>query len=369
MIQENNRGFFICSISPGDFRKSIEVGVYGNRFNFSKKGKELRDNDKLSIIRDLIAIKPGDIIFLHVIGEQKVYGLFEALSEPFYSEYPIWDRNEELFPCRFCFKFSDYIVEYIKKKKLPYISVNQLYEIIETKNIKSLISLEFEQNIERRSVRKILGFDASKILEGFTANMQLENLPNSIETIYKDETCQGVPLKRKIFKVGNIENAVKAVLLYQLAWKGEFFKLLFGLAIENLKYFDFANEVFISPITRKLMDIYVFAKFKNNYEKHYVIEVKTKKVEIKDLLQGISYADLLVSLGWIKNELYSREVIMIGRSFDKEVIKMSKSLNQFYSENLKIRLIQYEHVENKTWAKFKEIDLNHSTQSQLKLDF
>ncbi len=351
------QGAFLCSISPEDFEISIKLGIYGNRYEKSKSGKDLKDNSKLSIIRDLIAIKPGDLIFLHVIDEQKIYGVFEASSKPFYSEQSIWhSQEEELFPCRFCFKAYRPFENMIRKGKIPYITVSNLYEIIETEGIKSLISVEFERNVERRGVRKILFKDAIKIIKNFLCNHEIEVRDIECEDQSKCDLEESEnSLKDIIFKVGDIENAVKAVLLYELAWKGNFFNVLFGEQRYNIISYDFVNEVFISPIVRKLIDIYICAKLNNGIEKHFVVEVKTGKVQLKDLFQGIRYADLLLTLGWISSRDYEREVIMVGRSFDNSVKEYAARLNTLYrGKSLRIRLISYKPSSDKKWASFKE---------------
>ena len=79
-----NKKIFLCSISPEDFKVAINLGIYGNRYFYSKQGKPLSDNIKLSIIRDLIVLSPGDLIFFHVINEQKIYGIFEVTTKPFF---------------------------------------------------------------------------------------------------------------------------------------------------------------------------------------------------------------------------------------------------------------------------------------------
>lgn len=351
----NLQGAFLCSISPTDFEISVNLGVYGNRYKKSKSGNDLNEVSKLSIIRDLIAIKPGDLIFLHVIEEQKIYGVFEASTEPFYSEQPIWNSQDgESFPCRFCFEAYKSFKGLIKEGKIPNITVSSLYEIIEIERVKSLISVEFERNVERRGVRKLLLEDASKIIKYFLPIFETRKINNNINKVVD---CSGIPLKNKIFKVGNIENAVKAVLLHELAWQGNFFNILFGEEKNNIKFYDFANEVFISPITRKLMDIYIYAEF-NDIEKHFVVEVKTGKVELKDLLQGIRYADLLLTLGWISSRNFEREVIMVGKNFNSEVKSYVKELNNLYrNKSLKIRLIKYRPNDSGNWSSFEEDNL------------
>ncbi len=348
-------GVFLCSISPEDFYIGVNLGIYGNRYFKTKSGKDLRDEDKLSIIRDLIAIRPGDLILLHVINVQRVYGVFKASSEPFYSEIPIWHSQEdEPFPCRFCFEPYEPFKSMIGNGKFPYINVSNLYEIIELEKIKSLISVEYERNVERRGVRKLLLKDGSKIIEHFLSNFETEeNESTYVKSNY--DTCNGELLKNKVFKVGSVENAVKSVILYELSCQSNFFNMLFKEHSNNIKFYDFANEVFISPITRKLMDIYVYAELNNDVEKHFVIEVKTGKVELEDLFQGIRYADLLLILGWISSKDHEREVIMVGKSFSDDVKEYVKKLNILFKDSsFKVRLIGYKPTPSKNWALFVE---------------
>lgn len=348
-----NKKVFLCSISPEDLKTAIELGIYGNRFFYNKKGEKLSDTSKLSIIRDLVALSPGDLILLHTINEQKIYGIFEVTSKPFFSEQEIWNsQTNELYPCRFCFQPLSSIKNIITKHGIPYITVHELYEIIELFKIKSLISVEYEKNIERRSVRKLLWEDAIKIIKYFISNFRIDATITLTNNKINNNICEDSnSLEKRIFKVGNIENAVKAIILYELANKKDFFSILFPQN-ENLLFYDFVHEVFISPILRKLMDIYVIAKLNNNIEKHIVIEVKTNEIDFKDLKQGLTYLDLLIPLNWCSINA-ERELILIGKQFKREVKKYVKIINSLFT-TFKIRLIKYIPNENGKWAIFQE---------------
>jgi len=348
-----NKKVFLCSISPEDLRIAIELGIYGNRYFYNKKGKKLSDNIKLSIIRDLITISPGDWILLHTIKEQKIYGIFEVTSKPFFSKQKIWNSQEnEIYPCRFCFQPHPLLKDIIAEYGMPYITVHELYEIIEIFKIKSLISVEYESNIERRSVRKLLWKDAKKIIKYFISNFKIDSTIQLINNRINKNICEDSnSLENKIFKVGNIENAIKAIILYELANKKDFFSILFPQD-ENLSFYDFTHEVFISPILKKLIDIYVMARLNNNTEKHIVIEVKTKEVNLNDLKQGLTYLDLLIPLNWCSINA-ERELVLIGKGFNREVKNYVKFIN-FFLTTFKIRLIKYIPNENGEWAVFQE---------------
>ncbi|MCD6512457.1 MAG: hypothetical protein J7K61_02510, partial [Thermoplasmata archaeon] len=217
-------GAFICTISERDWEVARRMGVYGNRRYKEGTNNRLKDNQILSIIRDLISMKEGDLIFFHIRGRQTIHGVYEVRDSPFYEENRIWNDSIEIFPFRFLFKPHfryRYLAEYDAN-----IEVHSLYEYIDERKIKSLVTLENERNIEARGVRKILKEDAEILIKLLHRDFKLRKSPNKYTfSPYFPENPK--PLKDLVFKVGRIENAIKAVIMYNLAHDISFIRLLF----------------------------------------------------------------------------------------------------------------------------------------------
>ena len=91
-------GNHIFLVSQENFEKCLEYGIYGGASHSLE-----RINSE--IIASFEAIRPGDFIFFYVrnIG---VYGLWKAISRPFFDESEIWGDKDQRFPYRVCFEPS-----------------------------------------------------------------------------------------------------------------------------------------------------------------------------------------------------------------------------------------------------------------------
>lgn len=330
-------GAYICTISERDWDTARELGVYGNRFEKKEDGRTLGDSQKLSVIRDLISIKKGDIIFFHIKGRRTIHGVYRARSCALWDDKEIWnDPHEEVFPCRFLFE------PHPNHEKLclydAHISVSSLYELIDQGGIRSLVTLEFERNIEARAVKRIFIDDAKKIIRLLYRDFKKEKEVNF--NLYTPNKY--IPLKDKVFRVGGLENAIKAVISWKLAYNDKEVKL-FGLE----EQYDFANEFFVAPTTRKNLD------FLCESEGLYVIlEVKKETCDEKALRQSLYYADLLDQRPWA-NKNFKKIVVLIGKKFNDEIKKYAKLINKINNFN-EVRLIKYIPINNGKWAELRE---------------
>jgi hypothetical protein len=91
-------GYHIFLTGQENFKKCIEVGVYGG-------ASQPLERINSEIIGSFEAIKPGDFIFFYVrnIG---VYGLWKATSRPFFDDTDLFGDKEQKFPYRVCFEPS-----------------------------------------------------------------------------------------------------------------------------------------------------------------------------------------------------------------------------------------------------------------------
>jgi predicted RNA-binding protein len=328
-------GAFICALSEQDWQLTLTKGIYGNRY--LKEGTEQphSDNQQLSIIRDLISMKPNDLIFFHIRGKKTIHGVYEARSSAFFDDSSVWANATEKFPYRFLFQPSKNF-SYLCDQDAD-IEVHSLYELIDSGQIKSLVTLEFEQNIEARSVRKILVEDANEIIKLLHRDFRLRSSLNKVDFKLIEKPNNLAALNDRLYKVGSIENAIKAILLRELAYKNQ--KLLDILNLpEN---YDFVNEFIIAPTFRKAIDILVKAS-----GLYLIIEVKTNKCEVEALKQALYYRDLLRQRNWVNNKDMI-EVALVAQSFASDLIKATKDIN---SINDPVRLLQYSPTDDRKGA-------------------
>jgi len=333
-------GAYICTISERDWDIARQLGVYGNRFYKTENGRELRDSQKLSIIRDLISIKEGDIVFFHIRGKKTIHGVYRARSCAIWDDKKIWEDPHDVFPCRFLFEPHP---DHEKLCKYDaHISVHSLYELIDLGEIKSLVTLEFEQNIEARAVRRIFTEDAKKIIRLFYRDFKSSEEVNF--DLYNPSNVE--PLKNKVYRVGELENAIKAVISWKLAHNDD--DIVEPLELVEGQY-DFVNEFFIAPTTRKNIDL-----FCESLGKYIIIEVK-KDICNKDALeQALYYADLVDQRPW-SNKNFKKLVVLVGKRFSGDIKDKVKYINRI--NNTEIKLLKYAPINNGAWAKLNKVEL------------
>jgi len=347
-------GAFICTLSKRDWNTTLTKGIYGNRY--FKEGTEtrLKDTQQLSIIRDLVSMSTGDIVFFHIRGEQTIHGVYRVRVEPFFDESSIWNDPIEPFPYRFMFEPHPIHMQLCNFDACT--DVHSLYRLIDKGEIRSLVTLEFERNIERRSVRKILTEDAEKIIRLIYRDFHLKRNSQKIDFNLTNPPQPLLFLKDKIYKVGRQENAVKAILLYELAHRTQdvisikrdgniiktSFKEYFGLPDQ----YDFINEFFIAPATRRLIDILITSD-----TVHVIIEVKTARCDSDALKQILYYRDLLKQRPWIKD---TDKVIaaLVAQRFSNEVLDSTEVINKVEEP---VKLIKYLPTDNNTWTEFQDV--------------
>jgi len=338
-------GAFICTISERDWETARRLGIYGNRKYKEGTDRELGAIQIQSIIRDLISMKEGDLVFFHIRGRQSIHGVYEVRRAPFYEENRIWTDPIEIFPFRFLFR------PYSKYKHLAdydaNIEVHSLYEYIDEREIKSLVTLENERNIEARGVRRILKEDAKILVKLLHRDFKLRKSSNSY-TFSPYFPQNPIPLRDKIEGVGRLENAIKAVIMYNLSYDISFIRMLFDdKKISNPNEVDFANEFFIAQTTRKSIDIYCRCK-----NRHVLIEVKTDKIDVNALRQTLYYRDLIAQRSWVNPENERIDIVLVGKRFSSDLLSEVKKLNEISNG---IRLMKYISINEGKWGRFEYV--------------
>jgi len=331
-------GAFICQVSENDWPVCLSQGVYGNRENKPDTTQPLRLQDRLSVIRDMISIRAGDLLFFHVIGgvigPSGLYGPYQAASIPYYDQTNIWESDLELFPFRIAFKpFTGY--EEICETNLS-IRISDVYAAIENRSIWSLATLENERNIERRAVRRIAQDDGQTILNIFLREFDKEASSVSVNTPSSINVLQPLtPMGNQIEGVGRYENAIKALLLDKLANRDSSCTSIFP------DYVDFMNETFVAPTTRKLMDILIVSKVNGGAKHYYIVEAKTGKFTQNDISQLLQYVDLFRQRPIFNLHKDNISACALAASFDNNTITFRNLHNNFcHYDNL--ILVKYE---------------------------
>lgn len=316
-------GAFICGVSERDWELTVKYGIYGNKNGNMKDGeyKEFDAKVKYSIIRDLVGMKEGDVIFFHVVRGIKpssIRGVYIARAEPFYDNSCIWDDDYEVFPYRFL--FSPHPAYETLCKYDASIDVINFYELIEKRKIWSLATLENERNIEARSVRKIEGNEANEIIRLLYRDFRQRRKTKEAEFNLMDYPKKAIPLHKCISDLGRYENSIKALLMYKLKMEDKEVTNAFG------KVIDFFNEVFIAQTTRKSIDILCIAE-KEKGHKYIISEVKKDKCDEYSLEQLLYYMDLFKQKDIVNLQNDAIMGVLIGKSFDKDVIDFAKERN------------------------------------------
>jgi len=343
-------GAFICSISYRDWGSTLTKGIYGNRTGRIKGGsyQEFDPKTKYSIIRDLVGMKIEDVVFFHVLGRDKpssVHGVYDVRDHPFYDKSIIWNDNFEVFPYRFLFgphpKYR-YLCDYDAN-----IEVTDFYELIESRRIWSLATLENEVNIEARSVRKIGEDEANEIVRLLHRDYRQRRRQQSVGFNLVQIPIGAIHLHNEIGDIGRYENSIKAFLMYKLAQRDPYLLNVFG------DITDFMNEVFIAQTTRKSIDILCINRVEG-MSSYIISEVKTAKCDTKSLSQLLYYMDLFKQKDLV--DINSDIIVgcLVGRAFDEHVIEYSRERNR-QGVNGSLILLKYQPSPNGTNATFSHV--------------
>jgi len=351
-------GAFICQISEMDWLVSRKIGVYGNREGSERNGEaryfaDMKKGDQLiqSIIEDLVGMRKGDSVFFHVIetaeGESSVHGIYRVSEEPFYNDnVKLWKSSPYLvYPYRFCFEPHPEHVELCKYDTS--ILVSEFYKSIETRDIRSILTLEREVRGAAHAVKKISSDDAEEISKLLYRDFHARHLEDPIE--FKPLRVQGPSLRNYICRIGEIEFAIKALVAYRLGRRHPNL-LRYIPACRNAEY-DFLIESFIGQTARKPTDILCITS--GDLEKVVtILEAKTGLVKMGDLVQSIKYQGLFKLRNIDKGSLtHKTSICLLGQRFPQELIDYT-SIRNIVLPWEEIILLKYTPTQNGKSATF-----------------
>lgn len=148
-------GFHICITNENALPISLIHGVYGNVGNTQESRTIIWGK-----IKDLYAVKPGDLILLYVKHPvSQFYGVYEVTSLPYICYNNLFGQDSEQYPFRFNFKIKKYFPNTVPSF--------EFYSLIESGKIDSLISLARDVNSSYRGIRQLFDKEFKEILQLF----------------------------------------------------------------------------------------------------------------------------------------------------------------------------------------------------------
>lgn len=320
-------GAFICQISETDWLVSRKIGVYGNREGSERNGKVTYFAKKKrgevtiqSIIEDLVGMRKGDSVFFHVIGkargESSIHGVYRVRQEPFYNDaLKLWESSSYfVYPYRFCFEPHPQHIELCKYDANTLVS--EFYKSVESRNIRSVLTLEREVRGAAHAVKKISSHDAEEILKLLYRDFHCSRLEDPID--FEPLELEGPSLRNHIRRIGEIEFAIKALVAYELGRRDpDFVKYI--PACRNAEY-DFLIESFVGQTARKPTDI-VCISSRDPEKAVTVLEAKTDLVQMDDFVQSLKYQELFKLRNVDKGSLaYETSICLLGQRFHQELL-------------------------------------------------
>jgi len=370
---------FVCQISEIDWLVSREIGVYGNREGSEKNGKprffkEMKKGDEIiqSIIEDLIGMKKGDIVFFHVIkrreGESSVHGIYRVREEPFYNDSErLWSSSKNfVYPYRFCFEPHPEHQDLCKFD--ANISVGEFYKSIENREIRSIFTLEREVRGAGHAVKIISRDDAQQIIKLLYRDFHSRSNKDPIN--FKSKHISGPSLRNSIFRIGEIEFAIKALIAFKLGQKDK--DLLKYLPACRNEDYDFLIESFIGQTARKPSDLLCVSSG-TSQKVITILEAKTDYIKISDIIQPLKYQELFKLRNIDKSSLdYKTSICLLGKDFQKELINYVKIRNEvlYWEEIILLKYLPTEDGKNAAFSKelFHGVEIRTIQQSYRKIN-
>lgn len=338
-------GFHICITNEKALPISISKGLYGNVGNRSENRNVIWGK-----IKDLYAVKPGDLIVLYAKNPlSQFYGIYEVTSMPYICYDDVFEDPEELYPFRFDFK-----IRFNFPNPVPSF---EFYSLVETGKIDSLISLARDVNSSYRGIRQLFESEFEEIMHLFykynpkTDPTNFEQLAQISRSTTVIEAKEFVPenlhdydepteliFNRIPFKGSSaiLEDVLHAYIVYNVLYNQNDVRDTIGLG-------NFNELILEAPVFKSMQyrsDI--LATFKHNERIYYYTFFELKKdkaIGIEEISQLIGY---LKSFAASKSlSVNSYEGVYISTHFSGELIDYLKKRRTVEKENI-ISLIEYQ---------------------------
>ena len=335
-------GFHICITNPKAVEISLQNGVYGNVGNAAESRRTLWGK-----IKDLYAVKPGDLIVLYVKTQKELYGVFKVTSIPYICSDSLFGDSEH-YPFRFNFKIC---------KNFPNgVPSFEFYSLIETGKINTIYTLEKDVNSSYRGIRQLFQTEFQYIVDLFhkynpktnpdavqstnkidfdlnkteAIDFDLTELDNIIEPV--SITFNQIPHQGKS---AILEDVLHAYLIYNLIHNT-------NEVSNHLELNEFSELILEAPIFKSMQyrsDILATFNRDNKTIFYSFIELKKKStVGINQLSQLIKYLKSYASAKALSINSY--EGIYISTKFSEDTINYLEHRKTVEGENI-VKLISY----------------------------
>jgi len=350
-------GFHICITNEDVVTKSIELGVYGNVGNPDESRSTIWGK-----IKDLYAVKPGDLILLYAKHPvSRFYGVFEVSSLPYINYDNFYDDPNEKYPFRFNFK--------IKFNFPVTVPAFEFYSLIESGKIDSLISLSRDINSSYRGIRQLFESEFKEILHLFykynpktnpTDFDQIAELPmadiqiEAADFVASDIDNYITPTELLFNQIpaernyAILEDVLHAYIVYNVLNNSNGVKESLGL--KN------SNELILEAPVFKSMQFRsdILATFKHDERIYYYAFFELKKNKIVGIVEISQLLGYLKSFAASKSlPVNSYEGVYISTRFTPELIDYLEKRKTVENENI-ISLIQYS-VDDNGYVTFEKI--------------
>jgi len=342
-------GFHICITNQNAVEISLKHGVYGNVGNSNESRGTIWGK-----IKDLYAVKPGDLILLYVKNPiSQFHGVFEVTSLPYINYDNLFEDEDQKYPLRFNFK---------TKLHFPNnVPAFEFYSLIESGKIESLISLSRDINSSYRGIRQLFESEFQEILHLFykynpkTDPKNFDPIPQSsleyrqieaidfvAESIHEYSSPTELLFNRIPFKRNHaiLEDVIHAYIVYNLLNNTNNVRQVLGLM-------NFNELILEAPVFRSMQfrsDILATFKQENRIYYYSFFELKKNTlIGIEEISQLIGY---LKSFAASKNlEVNSYEGVYISTKYTDELIDYLTKRKTVEKENI-ISLFTYSLDEN-----------------------
>lgn len=338
-------GYHICISNEDVINISVQEGVYGNVGN----NRETR-NTIWGKIKDLYAVKPGDLILLYVKNPVSEFrGVYKVISVPYIASDNIFQDSQQIYPLRFNFEIHLYF-----PNSVPAF---EFYSLVEAGKIESMISLARDVNSSYRGIRQLFESEFKEMVQLFykynpktipTDFQQISSVQpqlQSIEAVDFDLENFGLPgsgnfslLFNKIPFIGSkviLEDVLHAYIVYNVLHH------LNGVR-EKLGLSNFNELILEAPVFKSMQyrsDILATFKHDQKIFFYSFFELKKdKKVGINDISQLLGYLKSFAASKALP--VNSVEGVYISSRFDADLVDYLEKRKVVEKENI-ISLVSY----------------------------
>ena len=337
-------GFHICISNEAAIEISVQNGVYGNVGNAGESRHIIWGK-----IKDLYAVKPGDLIILYVKNPISSFrGIYEVTSLPYICSDDLFEDEKEKYPFRFNFKIKHHFPN-------PVPSF-EFYGLVEKGKIDSLMSLSRDINSSYRGIRQLFQSEFNEILHLF-----YKYNPKTISSFFNQITSSYIDIgsiEAKDLDIKDLDEIHEpvSILFNQIPFKKNkailedvlhayiVYNVLHNLnnVREDLGLINFNELILEAPIFKSMQfrsDILATFKHEDRVFYYSFFELKKDKtINIKDISQLIGYLKSFASSKSLG--LNSYEGVYISNGFDPELVDYLQKREIVENESI-IALISY----------------------------